>query len=314
MRIGLIDVDSHRFPNLPLMKLSAWHKKQGDHVEWYEPLFHGMGEPFDRVYVSKVFSFSDDFMYYINAKEIIKRGSGYAIRIENGKELFDCSLDEPLPDEIEHIYPDYSLYPESTRETAFGFLSRGCPRKCPFCHVATKEGGRSYKVADLSEFWSGQKNIVICDPNILACPDHLDLLRQLAESKATVEINQGIDVRMVTDENLELLKRIRMKKVHIAYDNPADREMIEPKIRKFVEATGKNRNHGLVCYILVNFNSTIEEDIHRIQFCREMNISPYPMIYDKEHCDPVYRKMQRWCNNWIFWKCPTFEEYERNKK
>lgn len=310
MRIGLIDVDSHRFPNLPLMKLSAWHKKQGDHVEWYEPLFHVMGEPFDRVYVSKVFSFSDDFRYHINAKEVIKRGSGYAIRIENGKEIFDGSLDEPLPDEIEHVYPDYSLYPELTRETAFGFLSRGCPRKCPFCHVASKEGGRSYKVANLSEFWSGQKNIVICDPNILACPDHLDLLRQLAESKATVEINQGIDVRMVTDENLKLLKRIRMKKVHIAYDNPADREMIEPKIRKFVEATGLNRHKGLICYILVNFGSTIEEDIHRIQFCRELNISPFPMIYDKEHCDPVYRKMQRWCcNNYVFWKVKTFEEY-----
>ena len=139
MRIGLIDVDSHRFPNLPLMKLSAWHKKQGDHVEGYEPLFHVMGEPFDRVYVSKVFSFSDDFRYYINAKEVIKRGSGYAIRIENGREIFDCSLDEPLPDEIEHIYPDYSIYPELTRETAFGFLSRGCPRKCQFCHVASKE-------------------------------------------------------------------------------------------------------------------------------------------------------------------------------
>ena len=310
MRIGLIDVDSHNFPNLPLMKISAWHKAQGDTVEWYDALFHSIGEPFDRVYMSKVFSFSQDYEHPVNALEIRMGGSGYAISLADGKEVYDKSIDKDLPYEIEHIYPEYELY--GITDTAYGFLSRGCPRSCGFCHVATKEGRRSYKVADLAEFWHGQKNIILCDPNILACPDHMDLLQQLADSKAKVEFNQGIDIRLVTDKNLELLRQVRLSKIHIAFDRYQDKDIIMPKIRDFVRETGYSRSKGgMMCYILVNYDTTIEQDIERIQFCREMNISPYPMIYDKQHADPVYRKLQRWCNNWIFWKCPTFEEYMR---
>lgn len=138
MRIGLIDVDGHNFPSLPLMKLSAWHKQHGDHVEWYQPLFSGH---MDRVYMSKVFSFSPDYEYCIDADEIIKGGSGYCIKLVDGKEVYDSTKDRPLPDEIEHIYSDYSLYPDLTKDTAYGFLTRGCPRGCGFCHVQRKEGG-----------------------------------------------------------------------------------------------------------------------------------------------------------------------------
>ena len=105
MNIGLIDVDGHNYPNLPLMKISAWHKRQGDHVEWYEPMFSGH---MDRVYMSKVFSFSPDYEYYIDADEIIKGGTGYAITLQNGREVYDKASDESLSDEIEHIYPDYN--------------------------------------------------------------------------------------------------------------------------------------------------------------------------------------------------------------
>ncbi len=150
MKIGLIDVDSHNYPNLPLMKLSAWHKAKGDSVEWYSPIISGHC---DIVYMSKVFSFSTDYEFCIDADKIVKGGSGYAIRLVDGKEVYDKSADIDLPDEIEHIYPDYSLYPEMTRDTAYGFLTRGCPRGCEFCHVANKEGKCSVKVADLSEFW-----------------------------------------------------------------------------------------------------------------------------------------------------------------
>lgn len=312
MRIGLIDVDGHNFPNLPLMKLSAWHKAQGDSVEWYHPMFSGH---LDRVYMSKVFSFTHDYEYFVDADEVIKGGSGYCITLtEGGREVYDVSKDRQLPYEVEHIYPDYSLYPEQTKDTAYGFLTRGCPRGCGFCHVASKEGKRSYKVADLSEFWSGQKKIVLCDPNILACPQHMELLQQLADSKAKVNFNQGLDIRLVTDRNMEVLKRIRLDSIHFAFDRWQDKDVIEPKLKAFAEKTGYTRSKGRVMvYILTNFDTTLEQDIYRIQLCRELNFSPYPMIYDKEHCDPVYRQLQRWCNNFIFWKVPTFEEYKRTK-
>ena len=144
------------------MKISAHHKSKGDDVEWVFPL-----DSYDIVYQSKVFddTYSKDIDYYPMADKIIKGGTGYG-------------LNNVLPDEIEHIYPDYSLYPELTKETAYGFLTRGCPRACDFCIVAEKEGRRSYKVADLSEFWNGQKSIKLLDPNLLACKQHLDLLGQ----------------------------------------------------------------------------------------------------------------------------------------
>ena len=168
MRVGLVDVDSHNYPNLPLMKISAWHKAKGDSVEWHQPLF---SDHLDKVYMSKVFSFTPDYDYTIDADEVVKGGSGYCISIENGREVFDREKDRELPDEVEHIYPDYSLY--GIKDTAYGFLTRGCPRGCGFCHVAVKEGRCSRKVADLSEFWRDQRNIVLNDPNILACRDHM---------------------------------------------------------------------------------------------------------------------------------------------
>lgn len=310
MRVGLIDVDGHNYPNLPLMKISAWHKQQGDSVEWYSPMFSG---EMDRVYMSKVFSFTPDYEYFVNAKEIYRGGSGYCIELVDGKEVYHAERDTQLPPEIEHIYPDYSIYPELTKDTAYGFLTRGCPRGCGFCHVKDKEGRRSYKVADLSEFWRGQKKIVLCDPNILACPDHMDLLRQLADSEAKVNFNQGIDIRLINDRNMEMLKQIRLESIHFAFDRWQDRDIIEPKLRAFAERTGYDRHKGSVMvYILTNFDTTLEQDLYRIQLCRELNFSPYPMIYDKEHADPVYRRLQRWCNNFIFWSVPTFEEYNRN--
>ena len=308
MRVGLIDVDGHNFPNIPLMKLSAYHKQQGDEVQWYDPMFTGYC---DKVYLSKVFSFSKDYPYFISAGEIVKGGSGYCIRLENGKEVFDKAIDKPLPDEVEHIYPDYALY--GITDTAYGFLTRGCPRGCSFCHVEAKEGRASRKVADLSEFWRGQKNIVLCDPNILACRQWKDLLGQLVESKATVDFNQGLDIRLMTAEKAEMLRQIKVKDLHFAWDRFEDKEKILPKFRMFKEITGM-QDRKLIVYVLCNFDTTLEQDLERIYKLREMGFWAYVMLYDKHNIPKGHelRKLQRWVNNrFIFAKCNTFEEYLR---
>lgn len=306
MKVGLIDVDGHNFPNLPLMKISAFHKREGDSVEWYRGI---LSDHMHRVYMSKVFSFTPDYEWAIDADEIVKGGSGYAIALEDGKEVYHKEHDNDLPDEVEHIYPDYSIY--GIEDEAYGFTTRGCPRGCSFCHVAAKEGKCSRKVANVDEFWKGQKNIILNDPNILACPEHKDLLVQLADTKATVEFNQGLDIRLINNDNIEMLQRVKLNHIHFAFDRWQDKDIIEPRLRAFKEATGYDRNKGKVMvYILVNYDTTIEQDIYRIQLCRELNFAPYPMIYDKEHCDPVYKKLQRWCNNYIFWQTPTFEDYK----
>lgn len=310
-RIGLIDVDGHNFPNIPLMKISAWHKAQGDHVEWYDPMF---SEHKDIVYMSKVFSFSPDFEYYINADEVVQGGSGYCISLVNGKEVFDKSKDIELPYEIEHIYPDYSLY--GITDTAYGFLTRGCPRGCHFCHVEAKEGRRSYKVADLNEFWSGQKNIVLCDPNILACRDWKLLLQQLIDSKAWVDFNQGLDIRLMTEEKAKMLKRIKTKDLHFAWDRYQDKEKILPKFKMFKEISNINERN-LIVYVLCNYDTTLEQDLERIYTLREMGYWAYVMLYDKDNIPKGHelRKLQRWVNNrFVFAKCETFEEYQKENE
>ena len=311
MRIGLIDVDGHNFPNIPLMKLSAWHKARGDTVEWYKPLIHGFpNPPLDKVYMSKVFSFSPDYEYFVNAKEVVKGGSGYCISLENGKEVFDKSKDKELPYEIEHIYPDYSIY--GITDTAYGFLTRGCPRGCDFCHVKVKEGLCSRKVADLSEFWNGQKNIVLCDPNILACKDWKSLLQQLVDSKAWIDINQGLDIRLMTEEKAELIKQMKIKELHFAWDRYEDKDIIVPKFKMFKEITQIDIRK-LIVFILCNFDTTIEQDLERIYTLRDLGYWAYVMLYDKEHIpkNSDLRKMERWVNSRIiFATVPRFEDYK----
>lgn len=312
MKVGLIDVDGHNFPNLPLMKLSAWHKAQGDEVVWYEAI--GTGHC-DKVYMSKVFSFSPDYEYYIDADEVIQGGSGYCISLVDGKEVFDASKDIHLPDEVEHIYPDYSLY--GITDTAYGFLSRGCPRGCGFCHVKAKEGLKSVKVADLNEFWRGQKNIVLCDPNILACSDWKDLLQQLIDSKARIDFNQGLDIRLMTEDKAQMLSQVKTKEIHFAWDRYQDRDLILPKLEMYAKYSNKPHGKNGTVYVLCNYDTTIEQDLERIYTLREMGYWAYVMLYDKEHIPAghQYKTIQRWVNNRIvFAKAPTLEDYLKGSK
>lgn len=294
------------------MKLSAWHKSQGDNVEWYEPLFDSIGEPLDKVYMSKVFSFTPDYPYYVNAKEVVKGGSGYCISLENGKEVYHKENDSQLPYDVEHIYPDYSLYPELTKDTAYGFLTRGCPRGCNFCHTGTKDGLKSIKVADLSEFWNGQKNIVLLDQNILAYCEWNDLLTQVADSRSYIDFNGGLDIRMMTEEKAELIKKIRCKMIHFAWDRYEDKEKVIPKFKEFKRITQWDKRK-LTVYVLTNFDTTIEQDLERIYILRDLGYWPYVMIYDKEHTESTdtVRKIQRWVNmRAVFENVKKFEDYK----
>ncbi|MFT8313204.1 MAG: radical SAM protein [Clostridium sp.] len=290
MKIGILDVDGHNFPNLALMKISAWHKKQGDEVEMFFPLMH-----YDRVYMSKVFTFTKDFDTCINADEIIKGGTGYG-------------LGNKLADEIEHIYPDYSLY--GIKDTAYGFLTRGCPRNCDFCIVGKKEGTCSHKVADLKEFWNGQKEIKLLDPNLLAAKEHLELLDQLINSKAWIDITQGFDIRLTGPENIEKIKQMKIKMLHFAWDKEKDEKIIVEKLKQFKELTGFNRRK-LGVYMLTNFDTTFEYDLYRIYKLKELGYDPYIMIYNKWKAPQKIRYLQRWVNNKIiFMSCQKFEDYD----
>jgi hypothetical protein len=311
MKIGLIDVDGHNYPNLPLMKISAWHKAQGDHVEWYSPMFSGH---MDKVYMSKVFSFSPDYEYYIDADEVRKGGTGYAITLQNGREVYDKENDKPLSDEIEHIYPDYDLY---GIDYSIGFLTRGCPRGCSFCHVASKEGKCSQKVADLTEFWRGQKKIELLDPNLLACPEWKDLLQQLIDSGAKVNFSQGLDIRLMTEEKAKMLSQIRLDAIHFAWDRYEDKDIILPKFEMFRKIS-KVRQKDLQVYVLCGDHdkSILEGDMFRIEWLKANGYAPYVMLYDKEHIPKhnELRKLQRYVNSrQIFWSIPSFEDYKRKE-
>lgn len=306
MKIGLIDVDGHHFPNLALMRISAYHKSMGDNVEWW----WGWGH-YDIVYMSKVFSstYSQDIDEPLNADVVIKGGTGYAISLVNGKEVYDKSKDPDLPPEIERMTPDYSIYPQY--DFAYSMTTRGCPRGCPFCHVAAKEGRCSHKVADVSDFYAGQKHIEVLDPNITACKDKHELFRQYIETGASITFNQGIDIRMITDEDIELLNKMRLKDIHFARDNPNDN--LAPKFKMWAEKFRRNSNLGMV-YCLTNFNSTMEQNLHRIYTLRDMGFDPYVMVYDKPHAPKEIKRLQRWCNNKVIFKsCPKFEDYGREK-
>lgn len=311
-RIGLIDVDGHDFPNLALMRIAAYHKAQGDLVEWQWGWEH-----FDIVYMSKVFSdiYSPDADEPCNADRIVKGGTGYCITTEAGREVFDKAKDLQLPPEVERMHPDYSIYPQY--DFAVAMTSRGCPRGCPWCHVAAKEGRHSTKVADLSDFYDGQRRIEVLDPNITACKDKRDLMAQYRDSGAYINFNQGLDIRLLDGYDIEDINRMKIAEVHMAWDNPSDD--LEDKFAEYAKGSIK-RPHGYVAavYVLTNFercttNEHLNRALYRIGTLAAMGYNPYVMIYDKPHAPREIRLLQRWCNNKHVFHSTTFEDYREER-
>ena len=258
MKILLLDLDvnrrRHLFPNLALMKLSAYHKAKGDEVWLNFPLC----QP-DITYASCVFSWNKGRVLSLTP-DVIKGGAGINYDV--------------LPPEIEHIKPDYSLYPGIS--FSLGFTSRGCIRKCPWCIVPQKEGYIQHW-ARWYEFWDRRhKKVLLLDNNFLASPFYKETLRELIMEGVEVDFNQGLDIRLLSEENVALLKRVKTKQLRFAFDDMA----YEKALRKGIELminSGLNPRR-LSFYLLVGFPGD-ETAIERMKILASYNVDVYPMVY-----------------------------------
>ena len=302
MRIGIIAVDSN-YPNLALMKISTYHKQRGDSVEFYNSL-----EQYDIVYMSKIFSFTPDYMQTLfNAKNVIKGGSGYDINIK-------------LPEEIDKCQPDYSLY-NLKSNIAYGFLTRGCPRNCRWCIVPKKEGAiRPYN--DITEIATkGKTDIILMDNNILAAGDYAkEQLRKIIDLKLKVDFNQGLDARLVDNEFAELLASVKwIKYIRFACDTRKQIQECEKAI-KLLRKHGYKKEIFLYCIL----TEDITECNGRLEYWAFVNeergekirpfAQPYRPIGNAKYDPPQWQKdMARWCNRAELFKTTSFFEYQPRK-
>ena len=296
MKIGLIAVDS-TYPNLALMKLSAYHKAQGDTVEWYTPF-----DQYDKVYMAKVFSFTPDYGYYVNADNVEKGGTGY-------------DLSKQLPSSVDAMQPDYSLYPAIDRKTAYGFLTRGCPNRCKWCVVPKKEGGiRPYMDVDEIAV-NGRTNLVLMDNNILASPYGLQQIEKIAQKGYRVDFNQGLDARLVSEDVARLLAKVKwMKRIRFGCDTPAQVAECERAIA-LLERHGYNGEVFLYC-ILTDFKESFERVNHwRERYKRVIpHAQPYRDPGNPRHHVPQWQKdLARWTDRKELYRACDFKDFSPRK-
>lgn len=285
MKIALYDIDS-KIPNLALMKLSAWHKSQGDDVEFYAP----QHTTYDKVYASKVFTYTETTPYLIN--DIMETGGS------------GLDIEKKLPDHIEHICPDYDLY---NTDYSIGFLTRGCIRECPWCIVPKKEGSL-YTNADIDEFLR-HKHVLLLDNNVLASSHGVDQIRKIAKMGVRVDFNQGLDARLIDNEVARLLSSVKWwRPIRLACDSLS---MIEP-VRKAVTLLRWHnaRPTRYMAYVLIK---DIDSALAIIRFLKGMNVDPFAQPYrDRLGTDPTQdqKDLARWCNHKAIFKTCTFEDYK----
>lgn len=294
MKIGLIDVDSHSgFPNLALMKLSAWHKAQGDSVEWYEPLF--ATDQFDRVYMSKVFTFTQDYQYPINAKEVLRGGTGYKL------------YDRNLPESVEYSFPDYTIYPKCGY--AVGFLTRGCVRKCPWCVVPKKEGWIHAVNTWQNIKRPDSRDIVFLDNNILAHEHGISQLESMIGQNVRIDVNQAMYARLVTPEIAQILSKLKwINYLRLACDTSAMIPIVRQAVSYLSEAGVKP--YKIFVYSLIH---DVDEAHKRIVELDKMGVQPFAQPYrDFNGGEPTYeqKRLARWCNMRATHKAIPFEKYK----
>ena len=286
MKIALHDHENNGYPNVALMKLSAWHKAKGDSVEWFNAMF---SSEYTRVYSSKVFTWTKPDPYLPDEKTVYG-GTGYEIA-------------KVLPDEIEHICPDYSLY---DCNKSYGFLTRGCARSCPWCFVPAKEG-KIRPHADIEEFCR-HKEVVLMDNNILACNHGLAQIDKMINMGLKVDFNQGLDARLIDGYVARRLGKLRwIRHLRLACDTAA---MIEP-VRKAVELLRwHNCNPAQIfCYVLVQ---DIDDALERVRFLKGMYITPFAQPFrapDGTEPSAEQKAFARWVNHKAIFKTTTWNEY-----
>ena len=301
-KIGIIDVDGHgNYPNLALMKISAYHKQMGDNVEWYTPF----AEKYDIVYVAKVFSFTNDYMYAVNNADcVVRGGTGYDYRTV-------------LPTKIDRMQPDYTIYPHIDRHTAYGFLTRGCPNKCKWCVVPKKEGNiRPYMDVDDIAI-DNRHNLVLMDNNILAARDYaMEQFEKIINSRYRVDFNQGLDARLVDDEAAKMLAKMRwISSIRFGCDTPTQIVEVEKAISLIDQYSSNPKQYFLYTIISKDMNESYERISH---FRRNKRIrvqaQPYRELDNPRQVLPQWQKdMARWANRKEIFKTVDFKDYVPRK-
>lgn len=296
--VGLHDADAEHlkhkvFPNYALMKISAWHKLQGDMVEWWNPLYK-----YDRIYSSKVFDFTLADPYL--PEDTIKGGTGYKDIPKNGE----------LPKEIDDMFPDYSLYPNC--DYAIGFLTRGCPNNCDWCYVPEKEGDiRPYRT--WREIIRKDTNkLVLMDNNILACEHGITQLSELSESNIKIDLNQGMDIRLVTEDIVKLFKKLNwIKYIRFSCDTRGQLPYFK-RVFDWFEKYGVSRSKVFI-YILVR--EDIQDAEYRVQSLNVMwkSLSFFAQAERNDRKGIIPNRMQlEFAQRYIYGRCyrkETWEEY-----